>query len=165
MVKPDIVFYYSDSLIAIIEADEDDGHSCSRGSNINKWGNPWENSRDLNAELAKMQTGAQTLHNSFHKSILYVRCNSDNISLRLGDTCLSARAQLIVDKIIAAQSSIEMWPPKSFRLALIDMPPSRMQPSTAIQDTDDVYFSWVIIQQSINPPDPAVFLKSPGRRL
>jgi hypothetical protein len=76
--------------------------------------------------------------------------------LRLGDTGLSLCAQMIVDKIIAAQSFIEMWPPNSFRLALVDMPPLRVQPGTAIQDTDDVNVSWDIIQQSINPPDPAV---------
>ena len=103
-----------------------------------------------------MQTCAQALHTSYHKSILHVRCNSDNISLRLGDTGLSLRAQMVADKIIAAQSSVGMWPPNSFRLALVDMPPSRVQPGTAIQDTDDVYISWNHIQQSINPPDPAV---------
>jgi hypothetical protein len=155
-VKPDIVFHFSGTLIVVVEADDDDGHSVSRGGDISKWGAPWQYSRDLNAEMAKMQVGAQALHNAYHKSILYIRCNSDNSSLRLGDTGVSLRAQMIVDKIIAAQSSIEMWPPNSFRLALVDMPPSRVQPGTAIQDTDDVYVSWDIIQQSINPPDPAV---------
>ena len=41
MVKPDIVFHYSDSLIVVVEADEDDGHSrTSRGNNISKYGTP-----------------------------------------------------------------------------------------------------------------------------
>lgn len=154
MVKPDIVFHYSKSLIVVVEADEDDGHSAtSRGSNISKWGTPWQYSRDLNAEMAKMQTGAQALHQYYDKSVLHVRCNSDNISLRLGDTGLSGRAQMVVDKVLAAQSSVEMWPTNSFRLALVDMPFSRAQPGISIQDTDDVYVSWDV---TINPTDPFV---------
>jgi hypothetical protein len=31
LVKPDIVFHFSESLIVVVEADEDDGHSNSRG--------------------------------------------------------------------------------------------------------------------------------------
>ena len=157
MVKPDIVFHYSESLIVVVEADEDDGHSGSRGSLISKWGHPWQYSRDLHAEMAKMQTGAYALNQTYGKSILFVRCNSNNISLRLGDTGLAVRAQMVVDKIKDAQSSIGMmWPCNSFRLALVDMPPSRIQPGAAIQDTDDVYICWDNIQQTINPPDQAV---------
>ena len=156
-VKPDIVFHYSDSLIVVVEADEDNGHSAtSRGSEISKWGTPWQYSRDLIAEQVKMQTGAQALHNSFRKSILYIRCNSDNTSLRLGDTGLSRRAEMLVDKIQAAQSSIGTWPSNSFRLALVDMPTSRVQPGIAIQDSDDVYVSWSNIQQTIAPTDPSM---------
>jgi hypothetical protein len=82
--------------------------------------------------MAKMQTCAQSLHHSYRKSIIFVRCNSDTTSLRLGNTGLSLRAQKVVDKIVAAQSSIEMCPIKSFRLAPVDMPPSRTQPGIAI---------------------------------
>ncbi len=157
MVKPDMVFHYCASLIVVVEADEDNGHSgTSRGGDISKWGTPWQYNRDLNAEMAKMQTCAQALYNSFQKPILYIRCNSDHTSLRLGDTGLSIRAQMVVDKIIAAQSSIAAWPPQSFRLALVDMPLSRIQPGTAIQVTDDVYICWGNIQQTINPTHPSV---------
>jgi hypothetical protein len=154
-VKPDIVFHFSESLI-VVEADEGDGHSASRGYSIAKWGTPWQYGRDLNAEMAKMQVGALALHNAYHKSILYVRCNSDHTSLRLGDTGLSLRAQMVVDKIRAAQSSIGSWPTNSFRLALVDMPNSRVQPGIAIQDTVDVYVSWGNIQQTIIPTDLSV---------
>ena len=110
MVKPDIVFHFSESLIVVLEADEDDGHSVSRGASISKWGEPWDYSRDLNAELAKMQTGAKALFESYAKSILYVRCNSDNNSVRLGDTGISGRTQMVIEKIQVAQSSIGTWP-------------------------------------------------------
>ncbi len=155
-VKPDFVFHCSDSLVVVVEADEDDGHSVSRGHSISKWGAPWQYSRDRNAELAKMQTCAQALHNSYEKSIMFVRCNSDHTSLRLGDTGLSRRAQMVIEKIQAAQSSIGTWPTNSFRLALVDMPNPRVQPGIAIQDTDDVYVSWGNIQQTIIPTDPSV---------
>jgi hypothetical protein len=36
------------------------------------------------------------------------------------------------------------------------MPPSRIQPGTLIQNTDDVYISWNNIQQTITPADPSV---------
>ena len=39
MVKPDMAFHFG-SLIVVIEADDDDGHSVSRGNNISKWGIP-----------------------------------------------------------------------------------------------------------------------------
>ena len=156
-VKPDIVFHFSESLIVVVEADEDDGHSAaSRGYSISKWGAPSQYSRVLNAELAKMQTCAQALHNSYHKSIIFVRCNSDHTSLRLGDTGLSRRAQMVIEKIQAAQSSIGTWPTNSFRLALVHMPTLRIQPGIAIQDTDDVYVTWDNIQQTINPTEPSV---------
>ena len=51
MSKPDIIFHF-ESLIVVVEADDDDGHSVSRGSDISKWGSPWEYSRDLNAEIS-----------------------------------------------------------------------------------------------------------------
>jgi hypothetical protein len=157
-VKPDFVFSYSDSLIVVVEADEDNGHSgTSRGSSTAKWGEgPWEYSRDLNAELAKMQTGSKSLYNIYQKQILYIRCNSDNVSLRMGDTGLSVRAQMVMDKIQAAQSSVNTWPRNSFRLALVDMPASRSQYGTIIEGTDDVYISWAKIQQTINPTNPDV---------
>lgn len=155
MVKPDFVFHYSDSLIVVVEADEDDGHSStSRGNNISRFGLPWEYDRDLNAELAKMQTGAKALYESHGKNVLYVRCNSDHTSLRLGDAGLPIRAQMVLGKIRAAQSSIGNWPSNSFRLALVDMPPSRAQPGIAIQGTDDVYIGWDNIQETITPTDP-----------
>jgi hypothetical protein len=156
MVKPDIVFHYSQSMIVVVEADEDDGHSAtSRGSSISKWGDPWKYSRDLNAELAKMKTGSQALYEVFKKKILYVRCNSDNISSKLGDAGLATRAQIVVDKIIAAQSCIQMWPTNCFRLALVDMPLCRSHPGTAIRNSRDVYISWLGIQQTITPNNPA----------
>jgi hypothetical protein len=157
IVKPDIVFHYSESLVVVVEADEDDGHSgTSRGSSISKWGTPWQYSRDLNAEMAKMQTGSKSLFNNYQKQILYIRCNSDNVSLRIGDTGLFVRAQMVVEKIIAAQSSVGMWPNNCFRLALVDMPPSRIQPGDAMQGSEDVYISWENIQQTINPNHPDV---------
>jgi hypothetical protein len=153
-VKPDIIFHYSDSLVVVVEADEDDGHSGSRGNNISRFGLPWEYDRDLIAEMAKMQTGAKALHETYGKSILYIRCNSDNTSCRLGDAGLPIRAQMVLGKIRAAQSSIGNWPSNSFRLALVDMPPSRAQPGIAIQGTDDVYIGWDNIQETITPTDP-----------
>jgi hypothetical protein len=68
--------------------------------------------------------------------------------VRLGDTGLSVRAQMVADKIQAAQSSIRTWPTNSFRLALVDMPSSRVR-------VDDVYVSWDNIQQTITPTDPS----------
>ena len=59
MVKPDIVFHCSDSPSVVVEADEDYGHSVSQKHSISKCGAPWEYSRDLNAELAKMKTCAR----------------------------------------------------------------------------------------------------------
>jgi hypothetical protein len=56
MSKPDIVFHYSDSLIVVVEADDDDVHSVSRGPSISEWASPWRYLRDLNAEMAKMKT-------------------------------------------------------------------------------------------------------------
>ena len=156
LVKPDMIFHFSESLIVLVEADEDDGHSNSRGNNISRFGTPWEYDRDLIAEISKMKTCAQALNNSYQKSILYIRCNSDNISMRLGDSGLFLRAQMIMEKILAAQTSIDSWPAQSFRLALVDMPLSRIQPGTSIQNTDDVYICWGNIQQTITPTDPSV---------
>ena len=82
MVKPDFVFHFSESLIVVLEADDDDGHSNSKGNNISRYGTPWGYDRDLIAEIAKMKSCAKALNKTYQKSLLYVRCNSDNISKR-----------------------------------------------------------------------------------
>ena len=114
------------------------------------------NLEELTAELAKMQSAAKALNNSYQKNVLFIRCNSDHTSLRLVDTGLLERAQMVIQKIINVAASTNLWPPNCFRLALIDMPPSRLQPGTAIHDSDDVFISWENIQQTINPTPPEI---------
>jgi hypothetical protein len=155
MVKPDFVFLY-DSIIVVLEADEDDGHSGSKGNSISKWGTPWKYNRDLIAELSKMQTAAKSLNNSYQKNVLIIRCNSDHTSLRLVDTGLYQRVQTVIQKILNVAASTDLWPPNCFRLALIDMPPSRFQPGTTIHGSDDVFISWENIQQTIDPTPPEI---------
>ena len=43
-LKPDFVFRYH-SILVVLECDEDDGHSGSRGNRIEKYGEPWEYDR------------------------------------------------------------------------------------------------------------------------
>ena len=152
-LKPDIVFRYQ-SIIVVLEADEDDGHSgTSRGSDISKYGEPWKNSRDLIAELGKMHF-TSTIQSASQEVI---RCNSDHTSLRLVDTGLHQRAQMVIQKIINVAASTDLWPVNCFRLALVDMPPSRIQPGTPpTHGSDDVFISWTHIQQTINPTPPEI---------
>lgn len=154
MIRPDMVFLFR-TLVLVVEADEANGHSVG-GRCINKLGAPWQYSRDLNAELAKMQSAAQALSQTYSRPVMFVRCNSDRTSLRLGDTDLSIRARSIVEKVIEAAQLNEVWPSNSFRLTLVDMPPHRVQPGVAIASSDDVFISWENIQLTTAPVDPAV---------
>ena len=156
MAKPDIVLRFSSNLIVVVEADDDDGHSVARGNKISKYGAPWEYDRDLNAELAKMQSVANALHTTYRTRILYIRVNSDNKSLRMrgGDLGCVERVLLVAAKIDVAEASTD-WPAKSFRLAHVDMPRSRRQQGQEIAGSDDVFIPLVNIQQTINPTSPA----------
>ncbi|KAJ3012668.1 UNVERIFIED_CONTAM: hypothetical protein HDU68_001077 [Siphonaria sp. JEL0065] len=62
-VKPDFVFEVPgfSGVNGVLEADDDDGHSVSRGNNITRYGGEWNYDRDLNAELAKMKSVAFAL--------------------------------------------------------------------------------------------------------
>ncbi|KAJ3130671.1 hypothetical protein HK100_007731 [Physocladia obscura] len=62
-VKPDLVFKVPgfSGVTGALEADDDDGHSVSRGNNITRYGGEWKYDRDLNAELAKMRSVAFAL--------------------------------------------------------------------------------------------------------
>ena len=163
MVKPDMAFHYG-PLIVVIEADDDDGHSKSRGNNISKFGTPWKYDRDLQAERAKMQTAAQALWDTYHKPILFLRCNSDNESVRIsgGDIGVVFRSRLVVGKMRQALASVSSFPANHFRLALVDMPPSRIQQGIPIAESNDVYISWLDIQQTITPVDTEVLLQING---
>jgi hypothetical protein len=59
-----------------------------------RFGDPWQYDRDLNAELVKMQTTSNALNVSYGKNVLFIRCNSDNTSISIGDTGLFRRAQM-----------------------------------------------------------------------
>ena len=121
-----------------------------------KYGEPWEYDRDLIAELGKMQSISKALFNQHGKNVLFIRCNSDHTSLRLGDTGLQHRAEMVIQKIITVEASSDVWPLNCFRLALVDMPPSRIQPGIPIYGSDDVFISWTHIQQTINPTPPEI---------
>jgi hypothetical protein len=161
MVKPDMAFHYG-SLIVVIEADDDDGHSVSRGNNISKFGTPWKYDRDLQAERAKMQTAAQALWNTYHKPILFIRCNSDHESVRISgrDIGVVLRSRLVMEKM--RHASVTSFPSNHFRLGLVDMPLSRIQKGIPIAGSNDVYISWLNIQQTITPVDPEVLRQMNG---
>ena len=114
-VKPDIIIEYRRSLLVIIEADDVDGHS----GNVT--------SRALPVELAKMKSVACALSTRGQK-MLYIRCNSDNVSKRLnGDRGCAQRASLVYQAIYSTAISTVVWPANSFILAFVDMPPERMK--------------------------------------
>ena len=146
MVKPDIVGHYSDNLIVVVEADDYDGHSKSRGNKIDKWGTPWQYERDLLAERAKMMTCTKALYSTYRKSVVFIRCNSDNRSDRIPDIGLVRRAQMVVDKIQDAQSSVGSWPADSFRVAFCDMPSQRIQDGLKIAD---IFLRWNDMPQTL----------------
>ncbi len=138
LLKPDAVFEVNEDLAVVLEADDDDGHSRSRGNNITRFGGPWQYSRDLNAEMAKMKSVARALSAS-HPQVLFIRCNSDNKSIRIGDIGCLKRAHMVACKIREISSSSNQWKADCFRLCLVDMPSSRSQDGFAIDGTDDVW--------------------------
>jgi hypothetical protein len=152
--KPDMVFKYSASLLVVVEADDDDGHNGSRGNDISRFGEPWKYDRDLNAELVKMQTTCKALESFHGQKVLFIRCNSDHTSIRLGDTGLALRAQMIVDKILEVSLSVDLIPENCFRLSLVDIPAIHQQTGNPIEGSEDVYISWESIQQTTIPTSP-----------
>ena len=64
---------------------------------------------------------------------------------------------MVIQKIITVEASSDVWPLNCFRLALVNMPPSRIQPGIPIHGSDDVFISWENIQQTINPTPPEIF--------
>lgn len=93
-----------------------------------------------------------------HKPILIIWCNSDHESARFsgGDTGVVVRSRLVVEIMQQALASISSFPSNHLRLALVDISPSRIQQGISIAESNDVYISWLNIQQTITPVDPEV---------
>jgi hypothetical protein len=104
-----------------------------------------------------MKEVSRELNSKHGKRILYLRVNSDHLSLDGSDPGCINRAKEVANIIKIVEADNTAFPDSCFRLSLLDMPEKRRQKGTSsIPGSSDVYISWLEVQQTVNPTDPAI---------